>query len=562
MSYFDDASLVFIPSGTKTSKAYSVKPIDGTGDLTFSRSNDTATRVNSAGLIEKVRTNLVLQSNTFSTTWVNTNSTETGGQAGYDGTNNAWLLTASSAGGFIYQDVTIAGLVTFSIYAKAGSEIGITLYSAHASQGRYFNLSTGALGGTFVGAPLDSKIESIGSGWYRCSITVSATATNNFRVYVSNGTANVTGNILIQNAQVETGDIATDPILTTSAAVSVGPVANVPRLDYLNSTCPKLILEPQRSNLAQFSEQANNAAWSKNGVTVTANAATSPDGYTNADKIVETATTGPHGLAPTYSIANSTTYTFSIFAKKAENDYVIMNIYTGAVSTFTSFNVANGTIGTTGAGATAKIENYGNGWYRCSLTATTAATGSPNIFMWTARANDAIEYAGNGVNGTFIYGCQLEAGAYATSYIPTLGAAVTRGADQAEKASISSLIGATEGTMFVDILFTGAADNNPAYIQTWASQSERLGLFYSSSSNIIRPYLVTSSGSADFSLGFTPTAGTRYKMAFCYKANDYAFFEWGASNNRCKSNSTDCGNEIICRMFGFCGSSKPPIFKH
>ena len=64
MSFFDDASLVMIPSGYKDQKVYSVKPIDGSGDLTFSRSNDTATRVDSNGLIEKVHTNELLQSNT------------------------------------------------------------------------------------------------------------------------------------------------------------------------------------------------------------------------------------------------------------------------------------------------------------------------------------------------------------------------------------------------------------------------------------------------------------------------------------------------------------------
>ena len=68
MSYFDDASLVMIPSGYKDQKVYSVKPIDGSGDLTFSRASN-ATRVNSSGLVEKVRTNLLLQSNSFDTTW-------------------------------------------------------------------------------------------------------------------------------------------------------------------------------------------------------------------------------------------------------------------------------------------------------------------------------------------------------------------------------------------------------------------------------------------------------------------------------------------------------------
>ncbi len=65
MSFYSDASLVMIPSGYKTSKVYSAVPTDGSGDLSFSRSNDTATRVGPDGLIEKVRTNLVLQSQTF-----------------------------------------------------------------------------------------------------------------------------------------------------------------------------------------------------------------------------------------------------------------------------------------------------------------------------------------------------------------------------------------------------------------------------------------------------------------------------------------------------------------
>ena len=72
MSYFDDASLVLIPSGYKNQKIYSVKPTDGTGDLTFTRASD-ATRVASNGLIEKVRTNLVLQSQTFdNASWTKT----------------------------------------------------------------------------------------------------------------------------------------------------------------------------------------------------------------------------------------------------------------------------------------------------------------------------------------------------------------------------------------------------------------------------------------------------------------------------------------------------------
>ena len=85
MSIYDKASLVLIPSGTKTSKVYSQKPVNGDGDFTFSRST-AATRVNADGNIEKETQNLLLQSNTFDTTWLDITLTITGGQAGYDGT--------------------------------------------------------------------------------------------------------------------------------------------------------------------------------------------------------------------------------------------------------------------------------------------------------------------------------------------------------------------------------------------------------------------------------------------------------------------------------------------
>ena len=96
-SYYDDASLMLLASGgaQKDGKVYSVKPTDGSGDFTFTRgSNLSATRVDASQLIEKGRENLLLQSNSFdvSANWLSSNVSETGGQAGYDGTNNAWLV--------------------------------------------------------------------------------------------------------------------------------------------------------------------------------------------------------------------------------------------------------------------------------------------------------------------------------------------------------------------------------------------------------------------------------------------------------------------------------------
>ena len=105
MSFYDDASLIMYPSGYKANKIYSLKPTDGSGDLDFTRSNDTATRVNSAGLIEKVRTNLVLQSNTFNTSWVLSNATVSSGATDPNGGSTAWTLNKTASQTFhLYQN--------------------------------------------------------------------------------------------------------------------------------------------------------------------------------------------------------------------------------------------------------------------------------------------------------------------------------------------------------------------------------------------------------------------------------------------------------------------------
>ena len=120
MSLLDLASLVLAPTATKEGKVYSAIPDTGDGDMTFTRGS-AATRVNSAGLIEKERGNLLLQSNTFDTTWSNTRSTETSGQSGYDGTNDAWKLKEDNNNGThrIAQSITQTGVITASVYAKA-----------------------------------------------------------------------------------------------------------------------------------------------------------------------------------------------------------------------------------------------------------------------------------------------------------------------------------------------------------------------------------------------------------------------------------------------------------
>jgi len=246
MSFFDDASWVLIPEGIKEDVVYAQKPTNGLGDLQFTRASD-ATRTNSAGVIERTPWNLLQSSNTFNTTWIPAFATVTIGQSGYDGTNNAWLLSKSLADGRISQNVTLtSGAYTYSAYLKAGTKNwGFLRVDGVSIKTAYFNLQNGTLG---TASGCTSSILSVGGGWYRCSITFTDSVTI-ARIYVAdanNDLSGTSGNILIQAAQLVEGTDAKPYFATTNRQ-------DVPRLHYRNAdgtlnSCPRLLLEPQRTN--------------------------------------------------------------------------------------------------------------------------------------------------------------------------------------------------------------------------------------------------------------------------------------------------------------------------
>jgi len=527
MSFYSDASLVLIPSGYKNQKIYSAKPTDGSADLAFTRASN-ATRVASNGLIEEVRTNLLLQSNTFDTTWTKTGYVLTSGQAGYDGTNNSWLVECTSAGQALFQTLSVSGINTLSFYVKKNSASYVRLRADQVTDSlATFNLNTGAVSST--SNAISAKITSLGNDWYRCSLTWLVDTLANVQIRAEDaGGSPITGTFYIQDAQLEVGDIATDYIATTTAAVSVGPVSGLPRLDYLNSSCPRLLLEPQRTNLALWSENFDNAAWTKIQSSITANSVTSPDGYTNADTFIADGTLNEHQIRSTgvISLTSGTTYTTSIFAKAGTNNFVqIVGSGTPYLSTvYANFDIANGVVGNVGAGTTASIQNYGNGWYRCLMTATAQATTSTNTFLVNIVAsNTAARGEVNALNtNVYVWGAQCEAGAYATSYIPTLGTSVTRVADDCVKTSATSIIGQTEGVAFIDFDFTGNYSSGGII---------PISLDGGSTSEIY--FWVQTNGTARFDVNNTTQQASitgsigavgRKKVAIAYKQNDFALY--------------------------------------
>lgn len=490
--------MVLIPSGTKSGKVFSQKPVNGDGDFTFSRST-AATRVNADGNIEKETSNLLLQSNTFSNAvWAGASTTETGGQSGYDGTNDAWLLSKLVANGNIAQSVSASNLMTFSVYAKASANAWLRLNVVGVANA-YFDLANGVVGSTGGSAAVTSSMSDVGSGWYRCSFTYNVASTTGVSIYVAdadNDSSGTSGSIFIQDAQLEQGLVARDYIETTTAAVEGGITDNVPRLDYTDSSCPALLLEPQRSNLFAQSEYYSDSYWSKTLVSFTDNYATSPEGVQNASRFVSAGGSYPQLGKSISGLTIGQTYTASFYVKSDGTSQI------QHTSWFTGF-----------AGTTFTATDE---WQRISFSITATATTHSFVLFNNSPSAPASSF--------LLYGLQLEAGSYATSYIPTYGTSVTRNNETLQLTGMSSDVasGATSGTLMIEFDYTQQSLGD---VVQW----------YSSNTAIGRGYLYNRSlGFADTwgSAGLGTTDGVNTKVIWRLDSlSSGTFFKDGVKGN-------------------------------
>jgi len=207
-----------------------------------------------------------------------------------------------------------------------------------------------------------------------------------------------------------------------------------------------LLLEPQRTNLVTQSEYFESTDWTLQQGSITSNDVVSPEGVQNASKFTPNTANAAH--IPYYNISLASG-TASVYVKSAGQDYVGIKLVGGTVTTSNCvvFNLINGTIETNLTGNTASIESVGNDWYRISVTTSSAITA---LLIITMPDSSNFYYVGNGVDGIYIYGAQLEESSYPTSYIPTYGASVTRVADSCLDAGNSSTFNDSEGVVFVE----------------------------------------------------------------------------------------------------------------
>lgn len=228
--------------------------------------------------------------------------------------------------------------------------------------------------------------------------------------------------------------------------------ADLPRFDYdpVTLACKGLLIEEARTNLFTYSEQFENVAWTKTASSISADAVAAPSGATTADKLVEDGTNGAHYVSVLKAVTSGTAYTLSVFAKAGERTALTLQFVNQFAANSAVFNLSTGAITSQSGVSAASISAAGNGWYRISISATATATGSTRTVIYLT-VGASVSYQGNGTSGAYIWGSQLEAGAFVTSYIPTVAASLTRNADIATitGANFSSFWAASQGGTLV-----------------------------------------------------------------------------------------------------------------
>ena len=307
---------------------------------------------------------------------------------------------------------------------------------------------------------------------------------------------------------------------------------NAPRFDYdpVTLAAKGLLIEEQRTNLLIYSQQFDNAAYAKTGSTISANAATAPDGTVTADKLVENTSTGLHEVRRTPTASASTAHTQSIFIKAGERTKGQLQMFGSAGGSTVTFDLVAGTATATGAyggwaSAYATITPFGDGWYRITNTATTNGTVTAvGCGVYLSDASGSGSYTGDGTSGLFIWGAQFEAGAFATSYIPTVASQVTRSADVASMTgtNFSSWYNASEGS------FVASYEASPNTFTTYLAVSNgvvaqnSMHMDNDGSGNMRVAYYSGSSAVALLTLGTIGTIGAVSNIGTAYKVNDFA----------------------------------------
>jgi len=317
---------------------------------------------------------------------------------------------------------------------------------------------------------------------------------------------------------------------------------NIARIDFLGSSEGHLLLEPASTNKIPNSENVGDGINSPQRMDRTLNVAVAPDGTTTADLCIPNTVEGSHQAYQyrdndtSTSFVSGSNYAWSVFVKSNPTNgaqFVQMATFvsTGG-SNKVNFDIVNGTITQTGF-ESSKIENYGNGWFRCSIVfaALRNSSGAGNDgwslnSITAADSSRAESFAGDGSsNGILVWGAQFEEQVdFATSYIPTDGSAVTRNAEVCEGSGAAQDFNSLGGVLYAEMAGLDDDLTNREIQITDGSSDNRVTIFFGGASNRIRGEIKVGGSTAFNSLTTSFNVENFNKMALRYGAENFAFY--------------------------------------
>jgi hypothetical protein len=328
-----------------------------------------------------------------------------------------------------------------------------------------------------------------------------------------------------------------------SSGILTSSATNTPRFDYNPSTLALngLLIEQSSTNLVAYNQAYTNAYWASQHISTTDNAATSPDGTSDASRFITDTSSNFHQIFGTaIAVSASTAYTFSAYVKADGWNYAFINGTSGANVSAVAFNLTTGAESGLYTGNTLSL-TYGsqrlpNGWWRVWETFTTPAgytSLSPSIGALNASGNFSGGGTGDGVSGIYVFGAQLEALPFDTSYIPTTTGSVTRSADNAIVSS-PSWFNASSGAVVANVIFGSSGQTGFPWILDFNDglNDNEIGIY----THLAGASVKINAGSAsqlDQTIISSIAQGTLYSMGLSYAAaNQYWAVNGGAVSSQ------------------------------
>ena len=455
--------------------------------------------------------NLLGFTESLTTNWTNSNTTDAiVSEINPVGLTGAVDVAATAGNGTLLSSLSLlASPYTFSIWLKRKTGSGTVEITVD--------------GTTYVAAAVTGT-------WTRFSTTLTPSAgtkTPGIRLVTSGDAVYAWGAQLSNSASLDSYVPVYGTAVTSAAYYG-------PRRDFDGATlaCNGLLVEEQRTNIVLNSAAFDAASWNKTNLNTTGtpawiNAESAPDGTVTAEKLIANTVADRH-MVTSADIAAGT-YTWSVFMKAGGRTRGFISAYTVADGYIvaTLFNLSGaGSIVSQVAGSNSTITALSNSWYRCTVTQTlTAGTTFGGMQIGPNLGGGVVEAtAGNDVDGIYVWGAQLEAGSFATSYIPTGSASATRNADVASVSTQAFPYSATEGTIVANVMFANyvSGDGRIGGVVGFGSSAPRIILAMGSSSN--RPFWtqmydgtnainLSKPNSSDLSVNTPHKVGTAYTTA-------------------------------------------------